>query len=65
MSTETHPSPQPMHHALRKRVWRAIKNNWQLKLLSLLVACRVGASSVRPNLTREKTFTDVPLTVTG
>lgn len=68
MSTETRPQPpQPMHHALRKRVWQAIKNNWQLKLLSLLVAFVVWGALISedPNLTREKTFTDVPITVTG
>lgn len=68
VSTETRPQQkQPLHRAVFKRVRQAIINNWQLKILSLLVALVVWGALISedPNLTREKTFTDVPISITG
>ena len=68
MSTEPRQkAKQPWHHALFKRLLSAITSNWKLKLLSILVAVVVWGALISEdaNLTREKTFTDVPVTVTG
>lgn len=52
---------------LLRRILKATGNNWQLKLVSLLVAVAIwgGLISEDAALTREKTFSDVPVTVTG
>ena len=49
------------------RFWKRISHNWGWKLLSLLLAICLwaGLISQDPNLTREKRFTNVPITVTG
>ncbi len=50
-----------------KRLWAAISHNIQWKLLALFLAVLlwVGLILQDPSLTRERVFTDVPLTITG
>ena len=68
MSTEIHKeSRQPLPRALLKRFWKAVKSNWKLKLLSLIVAITIWGALISEDasLTREKTFNDVTITITG
>lgn len=50
-----------------RRLLKAVKSNWKLKLISLLVAVAVwgGLISEDAMLTREKVFSNVQVTVTG
>ncbi len=50
-----------------KRLWTAITHNMQWKLLALFLAVLlwVGLILQDPSLTRERVFTDVPLSITG
>ena len=50
-----------------KQLWTAISHNLQWKLLALFLAVLlwVGLILQDPSLTRERVFTDVPLTITG
>lgn len=47
--------------------WNRLSHNWGWKLLSLLLAVCLWAGLITqdPNLTRERRFTDVPITLTG
>ena len=68
MSTEARQkAKQPWQRALLKRLLSAITSNWKLKLLSLLVAVVVWGALISEdaNLTREKTFNDVSIIVSG
>lgn len=49
------------------RFWKRLTHNWGWKLLSLLLAISLwaGLISQDPNLTREKRFTNVPISITG
>ncbi len=68
-------SGKPRRHEPQKRALREvsrsalnfIKSNWKLKLVSLAVALIIwgGLISEDATLTREKTFSDVQVTVTG
>ena len=52
---------------LIKRTLNAIRNNWKLKLLSLLIAITIWGALISQDasLTREKTFENVPVSITG
>lgn len=52
---------------LLMRIFEAIRHNWKLKLLSLLIAVTVWGALISqdPSLTREKTFDNVPVSITG
>ena len=58
---------QPFFRTALHWVKRTLKNNWKLKLLSLAVALTVWGALISEDasLTREKTFHDVPVSVTG
>lgn len=49
------------------RFWKRLTHNWGWKLLSLLLAVCLWAGLITqdPNLTRERRFTNVPITITG
>lgn len=49
------------------RFWKRISHNWGWKLLSALLAVCLWAGLITqdPNLTRERRFTDVPISLTG
>ena len=49
------------------RFWKKLTHNWGWKLLSLLLAVSLWAGLITqdPNLTRERRFTDVPISLTG
>ena len=49
------------------RFWKKLTHNWGWKLLSLLLAVCLWAGLITqdPNLTRERRFTDVSITLTG
>ncbi|MBO5502682.1 MAG: hypothetical protein J6A48_11740 [Clostridia bacterium] len=49
------------------RFWKKLTHNWGWKLLSLLLAVCLWAGLITqdPNLTRERRFTDVPISLTG
>ncbi|NLW21393.1 MAG: hypothetical protein GXY84_08515 [Clostridiales bacterium] len=49
------------------RIKRTLRNNWKLKLLSLIVAITIWGALISEDasLTREKTFHDVPVSITG
>jgi len=65
-ATET-PLLQRLKTTFPKRLWAAISNNLQWKLLALVLAVLlwVGLILQDPSLTRERVFTDVPLTISG
>lgn len=48
-------------------LWGMVKNNWGFKLLAIVLATVLwsGLITQDPNLTREKTFTDVKISVSG
>lgn len=50
-----------------KRLLGIFQNNWKLKVLSLLLALTIWGTLISEDasLTREKTFVDVPITITG
>ncbi len=70
MSQQT-PNTQKEHRPFVRlvlcHIWQALKKNWGFKVLALLIAIVLwaGLISQDPTLTREKTFTDVTLNVTG
>ena len=49
------------------RVWRTLRNNWPWKLLALFLALCLWAGLISQDrtLTRERVFSEVPLSVTG
>jgi len=53
--------------ATPSRFWKRLTHNWGWKLLSLLLAVCLWAGLITqdPNLTRERRFTDVPITLTN
>lgn len=53
--------------SLPGRLWRILRHNWGWKLLSLFLALCLWAGLITqdPTLTRERTFTDVAVSVTG
>lgn len=53
--------------ATPSRFWNRLIHNWGWKLLSLLLAVCLWAGLITqdPNLTRERRFTDVPITLTN
>lgn len=59
--------PEMNFQALLKRLKHILTNNWALKLTSLLVALTIwgGLISEDATLVREKTFSDVMITVSG
>ncbi|MBN1776745.1 MAG: hypothetical protein JW811_01360 [Clostridiales bacterium] len=61
------PLLQRLSKTYPKLIWAAISRNLQWKLLALLLAVLlwVGLILQDPSLTRERVFTDVPLTITG
>ena len=68
----TNPSPQQPPRDSRGRevfrsVWRVLTHNWGAKILSLVIAVVLWAGLITqdPSLTREKTFTDVTISVSG
>lgn len=69
--SQQNPSPKPREDFGWKNVLRrlglALKKNWGFKLLALLIAIVLwaGLISQDPNLTREKAFSDVTISVTG
>lgn len=48
-------------------IWRVAKNNWPFKLLALLISIALwsGLITQDPNLTRERVFDDVKITISG
>lgn len=67
MSLEQRPDTKKLPLALLSRAWHAIKSNWKLKLISLVVAITIWGALISEDatLTREKTFNDVAVSVTG
>lgn len=63
--------PKPAVHSaaetLMKRMRDVIRHNWKLKLLSLVIAVTIWGALISQdaNLTREKTFENVPVSITG
>lgn len=53
--------------ALPYRLWRSLLHNLPWKILALLLAIALWAGLITqdPTLTRERTFTDVPITIMG
>lgn len=53
--------------ATPSRFWNRLIHNWGWKLLSFLLAVCLWAGLITqdPNLTRERRFTDVPITLTN
>jgi YbbR domain-containing protein len=60
-------SKQSIFRVLCQRFWGAMSRNWKLKLFSLLFAVVIWGALISEDasLTRTKTFTDVPISVTG
>lgn len=58
---------QPITLALLKRVRHMLFSNWKMKLLSVLIALTIWGAlmSEDATLTREKTFNDVSVSITG
>ena len=70
-TTSQSPRQQPKEpnrlHELLKKAGATLKNNWGTKILSLALAIGLWAGLITqdPTLTREKTFRDVAVTVSG
>lgn len=60
-------SKQSIFRVLCQRLWGMMWRNWKLKLFSLLFAIVIWGALISEDasLTRAKTFTDVPVSVTG
>lgn len=61
---------RPVASALRQlptRLWKMLRHNFAWKVLALILALCLWAGLITqdPTLTRERVFTDVPITVTG
>ena len=74
MNTEPKKNPPVLDKELTEvlkatphRFWKRLTHNWGWKLLSLLLAVSLWAGLITqdPNLTRERRFTDVPISLTG
>lgn len=68
MSNEPQNQPLPQKSdSLLNRLSKAVRHNWKIKLLSLLIAITIWGAlmSGDATLTREKTFEQVPLSITG
>lgn len=65
-STPQSPQDSRLRQVLRI-LWSMIKNNWGFKLLAVVLAVVLwsGLITQDPNLTREKVFTDVKISVSG
>lgn len=65
-STPQSPRDSRLRQVLRI-LWGMVKNNWGFKLLAIVLATVLwsGLITQDPNLTREKTFTDVKISVSG
>lgn len=65
--TDKQPGPGSIIRLIGERLLGILKNNWKLKALSLLVSLVVWGALISEDasLTREKTFVDVPVTITG
>lgn len=65
-STPQSPKDSRLRQVLRV-LWGMVKNNWGFKLLAIVLATVLwsGLITQDPNLTREKTFTDVKISVSG
>lgn len=61
------PAANPGAEALFSRVVKAVKHNWKIKLLSLVIALTIWGALISEDatLTREKTFDNVPISITG
>lgn len=65
--TSSQPSFRAAVKALPARTWNTIKRNWAWKLLALFLAICLWAGLITqdPTLTRERNFTDVPISISG
>lgn len=61
------PSGEKKVNGVLREIWRSVSSNWGFKLLALLIAIIMWAGLITqdPTLTREKTFSDVKITVAG
>ena len=67
MTPEINKQNRTNENGLLRRAFHALANNWPWKLLALFLAVCLWAGLITqdPTLTRERVFTDVPVSITG